>query len=230
MKKAIAIVAAVLLGLSVVACGGGASLGTFPMQGENIAALQPAQVVAEVADMLGVAVDEIFVPNHDMFHFWLSSDFDWDRLQTITMMFQQETRRGTHIYTAQLQFSPLCGGGEFIVTQPSPWRWQYDNPYDPLRPLHRLQDVLNALAHIPQEHIRGLFGHAPDLYMLEISSRGVAYDHHPWVFYDQHGVMDEHPGNPILFSLQPMFRVGATDEHGHQGDGEDVIYLFFDID
>ena len=228
MKKTIAIIAVMLLGLSVAACGGGASLGTFPMQGENVADLQPAQVVAEVAGMLGVAVDEIFVPNHNMFHFWLTGEFDWAHSQTITMMFMREARHGMHIYNAQLQIWPSRGEfqSEFAVTQP--WRWQHDNPYDPIRPLHRLQDVLNALAAIPQEYIRGLFEDA-DLYMLDIVSHGIACDDHTWVFYNKDGVMDEHPGDSVMFSLQPMVRIGATGEHGHQGSGDDVIFLFFDI-
>ena len=239
MKKIFAIVLIALLGLSVAACGNAGNR-SFLMQGDNIADLQPAQMMDEIADIVGVPADNIFASDFNVFDLWLSGNFDWPHSNTITMMFERETRRGTHMYTAQLQVWPRQS--EFFVTQP--WR-QY--PDFPTQPLHRLQDILTAIASIPQEHIHGLFADAPDLYQIKIIPNGIAGDDHPHVFYNQFGVVNELSGRHILFALAPMYRVetngeryfhveagddvdtDAAPEHHYQGTGDDTIFLFFDL-
>jgi len=239
MKKLLAVV--VILTVLLTACAAPPSL-TFPMPGSNIAQLQPAQIVREVADFLGVEPDELFMPT-DFFPLMLTTDFHWAHLHTICLIFTQETRHGMQQYTSQLQGHPDSASFRVLPA----WQLRY-----PRQPLNRLQDFLNALHYLPQQHILDLVYPPAAAFMLELVLADTQTTYHPNVFYNRHGVVEQPHGEFVLLALLPMYAAVEVDgyiymdhtqsaagyayggttqsfEQGFQGTGADTIFLFFEL-
>ena len=88
-----------------------------------------------------------------------------------------------------------------------------------------MQDFLDALRHIPQEHILGMVDQPADHFMLDLIPSGIAITERDQVFYNKDGVIDEMPGAYILFALAPMYGYDGD----YRGTGYDTIFLFYEI-
>jgi len=213
MKKLLAVV--VILTALLTACAAPPSL-TFPMPGSNIAQLQPAQIVRETADFLGVEPDSLRAPA--MHSLSLTSDFHWYYLNMIFFSFVQEDRHGQHFYYSFLHADPQ--NAQFLIMPPErlePWRNIGST-------LHSLQDYLDAVRYLPQQHLLDMIDPPADSFWLRIGHEEV--ENRPIVFYNRHGVLEQLQGEHIMFSLMPMHTVA---DNRYEGTAYDTIHLFFEL-
>ncbi|MCL2195032.1 MAG: hypothetical protein FWB76_03685 [Oscillospiraceae bacterium] len=217
MKKLL-IALVILPALLLAACAPTQPM-VIPMPGSNIAQLQPELLVREAAAFLGVAPDELRAPTlHTLV---ITNDFQWKDLNMIFFSFVQEGRRDQAFYYSFLHADPQHA--QFSVQPPErlePWRQIGAT-------LHRLQDYLDAVRYLPQQHLLDMVYPPADTFWLSIGFEEV--EDRPEVFYNRYGVIEQLNGEYIMFSLRPMFAVEGSDGNRHEGTAYDAIHLFFEL-
>ncbi|MCL2195033.1 MAG: hypothetical protein FWB76_03690 [Oscillospiraceae bacterium] len=207
MKKLLAALV-ILPALLLAACAPTRPM-VIPMPGSNIAQLQPELLVREAAAFLGVAPDELFLPQWSRPRFTLTREFDWSASPSIPLVFA--------LQQAQYQSRLRAHGGNFIVDSP------YVMPVIE-QPLLPLLAFLHALRYLPQDDILALYP-AAEGFFLSLTTAGEIYTPHTELFYNRYGIIEELHGDYyyITFVLTPMH---AVEPGAYQGAGISFILFF----
>ena len=112
----------------------------FPMNGTNIADLNPREIVEQIAKLEKLEdVSHLYV-NGDNFELNFTHDFQWEDSGTVRFFYLRDQQT----YSAQLRIFP--DEGKYFVTEATQWPEQ-DSYF-------MLQTYLEALKYLPQEAIR----------------------------------------------------------------------------
>lgn len=179
----------------------------FPMQGRNVADLDPQEIVEQIARIERLHDASILNVNTDQFDVLLNPDFQWVDTGTVRFFYWQNQQS----YSAQLQLN--LEDNTYTVTQPTTCPEQTT--------IYKLRDYLEALKYLPQEEIRRL---APDADQFSIThvAEGVPGGEQ-CITYTSDGV-----GNInswlIHLTVLPLYKTGEN-EYISSGDG--FIHLFY---
>lgn len=187
----------------------------LPMQGVNLAQLQPEAVLRHIAQVTGAADGGVIVPG-DNFQLQVSEDFDWLEPAAVSMFVSKNKPNGSPCYACQLRVFP--DELKFWVTEPQ--------RQDPPENRYGLKQYLDALKYLPQEHIRSLLYDEPDRYLINLADGGIPGDSQPCVFYSGDGrKLTGYNGWDIRLDIQPLYQ--NEDGGGYHGLGSDVIHVFY---
>lgn len=179
----------------------------FPMQGHNVADLDPQEIVEQIAHIEHLQYPSELNVNTDQFEVRLNADFQWVDTGTVRFFYWQNQQS----YSAQLQLN--LEDSTYTVTQPTTCPEQTT--------IYKLRDYLEALKYLPQEEIRRL---APDADQFSIThvAEGAPGGNHS-ITYTADGV-----GNInswlIHLTVLPLYKTGDN-EYTSTGDG--FIHLFY---
>ena len=187
---------------------------SFPMQGLNISDLQPDEILQQIANFSGVSEENIFVPDGAIANVLLSDDFS---LNTVTISLMWEA--GRNALSCQFRISQPSSDSFFLTARQRQERWP---PFQ-----YRLEELLNALKYLPQEHIRSLFELPPDKFSINfISPALLSQSDPPLVFYNRDGLTDDVGEHYLFFVIMPMYQ-HEDDPHRFSGDALSAIALYF---
>lgn len=179
----------------------------FPMQGHNVADLDPQEIVEQIAHIEHLQYPSELNVNTDQFEVLLNADFQWETSGTVRFFYTQHNQT----YCAQLRLN--LEDNTYTVTQPTTCPEQTT--------IYGLRDYLEALKYLPQEEIRRL---APDADQFSIThvAEGVPGGERT-ITYTADGV-----GNInswlIHLTVLPLYKTGDN-EYTSTGDG--FIHLFY---
>ncbi|HIQ60017.1 MAG TPA: hypothetical protein IAD31_00225 [Candidatus Enterenecus faecium] len=179
----------------------------FPMQGHNVADLDPQEITEQIARIERLQDASTLNVNPDQFEVRLNADFQWVDTGTVRFFYWQNQQS----YSAQLQLN--LEDNTYTVTQPTTCPEQTT--------IYKLRDYLEALKYLPQEEIRRL---APDADQFSIThvAEGAPGGNHS-ITYTADGV-----GNInswlIHLTVLPLYKTGDN-EYTSTGDG--FIHLFY---
>lgn len=179
----------------------------FPMQGHNVADLDPQEITEQIARIERLQDASTLNVNPDQFEVRLNADFQWVDTGTVRFFYWQNQQS----YSAQLQLN--LEDSTYTVTQPTTCPEQTT--------IYKLRDYLEALKYLPQEEIRRL---APDADQFSIThvAEGAPGGNHS-ITYTADGV-----GNInswlIHLTVLPLYKTGDN-EYTSTGDG--FIHLFY---
>lgn len=179
----------------------------FPMQGHNVADLDPQEIVEQIAHMEGLQYPSELNVNTDQFEVLLNADFQWEKSGTVRFFYTQHNQT----YRAQLRLN--LEDSTYTVTQPTTCPEQTT--------IYGLRDYLEALKYLPQEEIRRL---APDADQFSIThvAEGIPGGDRT-ITYTADGVSDL-DGWLIHLVVQPLYQKANG---GYHGTGDETIHLFY---
>lgn len=179
----------------------------FPMQGHNVADLDPQEITEQIARIERLQDASTLNVNPDQFEVRLNADFQWVDTGTVRFFYWQNQQS----YSAQLQLN--LEDNTYTVTQPTTCPEQTT--------IYGLRDYLEALKYLPQEEIRRL---APDADQFSIThvAEGVPGGDRT-ITYTADGVSDL-DGWLIHLVVQPLYQDASG---GYQGTGDEAIHLFY---
>lgn len=179
----------------------------FPMQGHNVADLDPQEITEQIARIERLQDASTLNVNPDQFEVRLNADFQWVDTGTVRFFYWQNQQS----YSAQLQLN--LEDNTYTVTQPTTCPEQTT--------IYKLRDYLEALKYLPQEEIRRL---APDADQFSIThvAEGVPGGERT-ITYTDDGVSDL-DGWFIHLVVQPRYQDASG---GYQGTGDEAIHLFY---
>ena len=179
----------------------------FPMQGHNVADLDPQEIVEQIAHIEHLQYPSELNVNTDQFEVLLNADFQWEKSGTVRFFYTQHNQT----YRAQLRLN--LEDSTYTVTQPTTCPEQTT--------IYGLRDYLEALKYLPQEEIRRL---APDADQFSIThvAEGVPGGERT-ITYTADGVSDL-DGWLIHLVVQPLYQKANG---GYHGTGDETIHLFY---
>lgn len=180
---------------------------SFPMQGHNVADLDPQEITNQITHLEGLQHPTMLSVNTNQFEVLLDADFQWESSSSVRFFYTQHHQT----YDAQLRIN--LEDGTYDITQPTTYPKQ-DTVYD-------LRTYLEALKYLPQKEIRQL---APDAqrYMIRHVSEGTP-DGDRTITYTPQG-SETIGGWYIHLQIQPL----CENEDGeYHGTGADIIDLFY---
>lgn len=179
----------------------------FPMQGHNVADLDPQEITEQIARIERLQDASTLNVNPDQFEVRLNADFQWVDTGTVRFFYWQNQQS----YSAQLQLN--LEDNTYTVTQPTTCPEQTT--------IYGLRDYLEALKYLPQEEIRRL---APDADQFSIThvAEGVPGGERT-ITYTADGVSDL-DGWLIHLVVQPLYQKANG---GYHGTGDETIHLFY---
>ena len=179
----------------------------FPMQGHNVADLDPQEITEQIARIERLQDASTLNVNPDQFEVRLNADFQWVDTGTVRFFYWQNQQS----YSAQLQLN--LEDSTYTVTQPTTCPEQTT--------IYKLRDYLEALKYLPQEEIRRL-APDPDQFSITHVAEGAPGGNHS-ITYTADGV-----GNInswlIHLTVLPLYKTGDN-EYTSTGDG--FIHLFY---
>lgn len=202
------LILAVLASIAVAVCflTGPKTARTFPLDGNNVADLDPEAVVTQVAAIVGQEDGGSLYMGADQFSQYFDADFRWDADIALQFFYTE----GEIIYCCQLSRDQK--NGEYRVTEPIAWEDQ--------RVIFRLYDYLKALQSMPREAIRTM---APaDRYLVDFQADGTPEDYDRVLTYTADG-LGEIDGWYIHLRLNPLHAAGGA----YSGTGDEVVHLFY---
>lgn len=140
----------------------------FPMEGNNIADLDPQEVVEQIAKMEQLEDGSNLYVNGDNFEIVLTSDFQWADSGTVRFFYL----RNQETYSAQLRIFP--DEGKYFVTEATLWEEQ-DSHF-------MLQTYLEALKYLPQEVIRDCAPEAEEYCVYQVKDGTPASRKPAWTY------------------------------------------------
>lgn len=179
----------------------------FPMQGHNVADLDPQEIVEQIAHIEHLQYPSELNVNTDQFEVLLNADFQWEKSGTVRFFYTQHNQT----YRAQLRLN--LEDSTYTVTQPTTCPEQTT--------IYGLRDYLEALKYLPQEEIRRL---APDADQFSIThvAEGIPGGERT-ITYTDDGVSDL-GGWFIHLVVQPLYQKANG---GYHGTGDETIHLFY---
>ena len=179
----------------------------FAMEGNNVADLDPWEIVDTIADIEGLEEGSLVYINTGNFGLHLTGDFQWDNSQAIRFFYFKDQQE----HSAQLRIFPE--ENRFFVTEAD------TVPMDEeiFLFIHHLQ----ALKYLPQEAIQDMCPDA-DGYIITQRAGGSPDDYDRVITYTMDGTQPI-DGWLIHLELQPLHDSGS----GKTGTGEEVIHLFY---
>lgn len=179
----------------------------FPMQGHNVADLDPQEIVEQIAHIEHLQYPSELNVNTDQFEVLLNPDFQWEKSGTVRFFYTQHNQT----YRAQLRLN--LEDSTYTVTQPTTCPEQTT--------IYGLRDYLEALKYLPQEEIRRL---APDADQFSIThvAEGIPGGDRT-ITYTADGVSDL-DGWLIHLVVQPLYQKANG---GYHGTGDETIHLFY---
>ena len=179
----------------------------FPMQGHNVADLDPQEIVEQIAHIEHLQYPSELNVNTDQFEVLLNADFQWETSGTVRFFYTQHNQT----YRAQLRLN--LEDSTYTVTQPTTCPEQTT--------IYGLRDYLEALKYLPQEEIRRL---APDADQFSIThvAEGIPGGERT-ITYTVDGVSDL-GGWFIHLVVQPLYQKANG---GYHGTGDETIHLFY---
>lgn len=179
----------------------------FPMQGHNVADLDPQEIVEQIAHMERLQYPSELNVNTDQFEVLLNTDFQWEKSGTVRFFYTQHHQT----YSAQLRLN--LEDNTYTVTQPTTCSEQTT--------IYGLQDYLEALKYLPQEEIRRLAPDADRFFITHVAEGVPGGDR--TITYTADGVSDL-DGWLIHLVVQPLYQ---KVNGGYQGPGDEAIHLFY---
>lgn len=140
----------------------------FPMNGTNIADLNPREIVEQIAKLEKLEDASHLYVNGDNFELNLTSDFQWEDSGTVRFFYL----RGQQTYSAQLRIFP--DEGKYFVTEATEWPEQ-DSYF-------MLQTYLEALKYLPQEVIRDRIPDAEGYCVYQVEDGTPASEVPAWTY------------------------------------------------
>ena len=180
---------------------------SFPLRGENVSDMEPAQITENIAAAEGLKDGSLLCVNTDNFDLQLTSGFDWANDGAIRFFYTEKD--GT--YSAQLRI--FHAKKQYYVTERTKWA-EPDQIY-------KLSDYLNALKYMPQEEIRKLSQNADGYSVFQLAD-GTPGDYERVLTYSAGGRKDI-DGWYIHLAVQPLHNVNGA----YNGSGDEAIHLFY---
>ena len=204
------IVLAVVICIAVAVCflTDPAASRDFPMEGSNVADLDPRLIVDTIAEMEGLDDGFQLYVNGDNFDLHLKEDFELENSGAIRFFYYDHQQE----YSAQLRL--FLEEEQFYVTEPTAWTKQ-DR-------IFLFYHYLQALQFLPQDAIRDMCPDA-DGYIVTQLDEGSPDDYERLITYSDNGAGEIY-GWLIHLELQPLHDVAGG---GQRGTGEEVIHLFY---
>ena len=180
---------------------------SFPLRGENVSDMEPAQITENIAAAEGLKDGSLLCVNTDNFDLQLTSGFDWANDGAIRFFYTEKD--GT--YSAQLRM--FHAKKQYYVTERTKWAEQDQ--------IYKLSDYLNALKYMPQEEIRKLSQNADGYSVFQLAD-GTPGDYERVLTYSAGGLQDI-DGWYIHLAVQPLHNVNGA----YNGSGDEAIHLFY---
>ncbi len=202
----VAIIACLVLGVCLLT---NPASSTFPMDGNNLADIEPQKIVDEMTDILNLGKNASALHiTADKFAMNVTADFDYAYGQAIRVFYSE----GQQTYSAQLRIFPE--ENEYFVKEPKPWNEQ--------KYRYLFQHYLEAMKYLPQAQIREISPDA-DQYTINLVTEGTPDSYDRSISYSSYGVggID---GWYIHLEIQPLHE--QTDG-GYIGVAEEVIHVFY---
>ena len=179
----------------------------FPINGQNVSALDTAQIVDRIARAETLKDSSLLCVNTDNFTLEFTSDFDWANDGAIRFFYTEKSET----YSSQLRM--FHAKNQYYITDRTKWTRQNQ--------IYKLSDYLNALKYMPQEEIRRLSQDADGYSVIQMES-GVPGDHERTLTYsaDGPGSID---GWYIHLTVQPLHEINGA----YRGSGDEIIHLFY---
>ena len=176
----------------------------FPMGGNEVADLEPRQIVEQIKRIEKLDGGAEPYVNADQFDLLLTSDFQWDGSGAVRFFYFTDQIT----YRAQLRL--FTEERQYFVTEAQEWPEQSR--------IFRLQNYLEALKYMPQAEIRQLSPDA-DGYSVVLMENGVPGDSERSITYDAGGVgtLD---GWYIHLAVLPL-------HEDRSSSGGETIHLFY---
>lgn len=140
----------------------------FPMEGTNIADLDPQEIVERIAKLEKLEDGSNLYVNGDNFELALTSDFQWKDSGTVRFFFLRDQQT----YSAQLRIFP--DEGKYFVTESTLWEEQ-DSYF-------MLQTYLEALKYLPQDVIRECTPEAEEYCVYQVKDGTPASSKPSWTY------------------------------------------------
>ena len=177
----------------------------LPMEGSNVADLNPEEIVNWIFNYEDVENSNIYM-NSNNFTLTVDSAFNWADSQAIRYFFWEDHKT----YSGQLRIFPE--ERVYFLTESDQWVEQ--------ERIFLLRYYLDALKYLPQAEIRAM---APaDRYLIEHIDGGQPGGYDRVITYSNRGVGDT-DGWYIHLRIHPLHR----DAEGYSGSGEEWIELFY---
>ena len=165
-----------LVGAALVACAAAAVCFLtdplpsryFPMQGTNIADLDPQEIVEQIAKIEKLEDGSNLYVNGDNFELGLTSDFQWKDSGTVRFFYLRDQQT----YSAQLRIFP--DEGKYFVTEATLWEEQ-DSQF-------LLQTYLEALKYLPQDVMRECTPEAEEYCVYQVKDGTPASEKPAWTY------------------------------------------------
>ena len=177
----------------------------FPMDGTNVADLDPQRIVERIAELEDLENASQLYVNGDNFELALTGDFQWSGDGAVRFFYlrDQET------YSAQLRIFP--DEGKYFVTEATLWEEQ-DSHF-------MLQTYLEAVKYLPREKVRELLPEAEG-YVVQLVEGGAPGEAGRSVTYTSQGV-SAIDGWYIHLRVDPVYE-------GNEGvPAEESVHLFY---
>ena len=147
----------------------------FPISGENVSDMEPAQIVEKIAAVEGLKDSSLLCVNADNFDLQFTSDFEWANDGAIRFFYTDTDST----YSAQLRM--FHTKKQYYITERTKWAEQDQ--------IYKLSDYLNALKYMPQEEIRKLSQGADGYSVLQMAD-GTPGDYERVLTYSASGLKD----------------------------------------
>ncbi len=165
-----------LVGAALVACAAAAVCFLtdplpsryFPMQGTNIADLDPQEIVEQIAKIEKLEDGSNLYVNGDNFELGLTSDFQWKDSGTVRFFYLRDQQT----YSAQLRIFP--DEGKYFVTEATLWEEQGSQ--------FLLQTYLEALKYLPQDVMRECTPEAEEYCVYQVEDGTPASEKPVWTY------------------------------------------------
>ena len=177
----------------------------FPMEGTDIAQLQPGKIVERLAKLEKLEAPSQLCANKEQFGFSLTADFQWNKDQAVRFFYGQ----GGEIYSAQLRIFPE--DSRYFVTEAEQWPEQ-DTVFS-------LEAYLQAVKYLPREEIRQLSPQAEG-YFVDLQVGGAPADFSRSITYTSGGAGPVE-GWLIHLAVSPSYGGGQATT------AEEIIHLFY---
>ena len=179
----------------------------FPISGENVSDMEPAQIVEKIAAVEGLKDSSLLCVNADNFDLQFTSDFEWANDGAIRFFYTDTDST----YSAQLRM--FHTQKQYYITERTKWVEQDQ--------IYKLSDYLNALKYMPQEEIRKLSQGADGYSVLQLAD-GTPSDYERVLTYSASGLKDI-DGWYIHLEVLPLHKVNGA----YNGSGDEAIHLFY---
>lgn len=179
----------------------------FPISGENVSDMEPAQIVEKIAAVEGLKDSSLLCVNAYNFDLQFTSNFEWANDGAIRFFYTDTDST----YSAQLRM--FHTKKQYYITERTKWAEQDQ--------IYKLSDYLDALKHMPQEEIRKLSQGADGYSVLQLAD-GTPGDYERVLTYSASGLKDI-DGWYIHLEVLPLHEVNGA----YNGSGDEAIHLFY---